>query len=246
MREMEATNAAYQAALDALAVSHAVKPREPSGIDLDEEERKLLEEEARLDAEISAVAKEKLELDAQPRQTLGKVEEWFVQRVARAEYEAHMLKEAHAAQTSVAAHTSAMLTDLKATNILDHVFHIWFDGYFGTINGLRLGRLASQPVDWTELNAAWGETLLLLVTMSRTQQCTFQGCTLVPLGNTSHVIFPDKSVCELYGSSDLSLGKFFWGRRYDAAIVAVLGCVKQLADHILTKSPNQALELPYK
>lgn len=247
LQEMEATNEAYKTALDALAVAPAPKASEPGGLDLDEEERRLIAEEARLDAAIAAAARDRAELELAPRLTLAKTEEWFVQRVARAEYEAQMLREQYAAQGSVAAHTELMLNELKATNILNHVFHIWFDGYFGTINGLRLGRLPSQPVDWTEINAAWGDAVLLVVTMARHQQLSFTGCTLIPLGNTSRVEFPDRSVCELYGSSDLSLGKFFWGRRYDAAIVAVLGCVKQLADHIAAKAGAAVkLELPYR
>lgn len=41
-----------------------------------------------------------------------------------------------------------------------------FDGHFGTINGFRLGRLPAVPVEWNEINAAWGHTLLLLHVMA--------------------------------------------------------------------------------
>ncbi len=68
----------------------------------------------------------------------------------------------------------------------------------------------------------------------------------MPLGNVSRIDLPDKSSLELYGSSDLSLGKFFWARRYDAALVAFLGCVKQLADHIVATAKRPDLTLPYK
>ena len=44
-------------------------------------------------------------------------------------------------------------------------FHIWHSGHFGTINGFRLGRLPSIPVDWNELNTAWGQTVLLLYSL---------------------------------------------------------------------------------
>jgi hypothetical protein len=33
--------------------------------------------------------------------------------------------------------------------------------------GFRLGRLPSQPVEWMEVNAAWGDVCLLLVTMAK-------------------------------------------------------------------------------
>lgn len=37
------------------------------------------------------------------------------------------------------------------------MFRIWFDGPFGTISGLRLGRTSSIHVEWDEINAAWGQ-----------------------------------------------------------------------------------------
>jgi beclin 1 len=37
------------------------------------------------------------------------------------------------------------LQRLKRTNVLDMVFFIWMDGDYGTINGLRLGRLRQSP-----------------------------------------------------------------------------------------------------
>ena len=60
---------------------------------------------------------------------------------------------------------------------------------FGTINGLRLGRVPGIPVsitlpflteiyrkqvEWAEVNAAWGQTLLLLYTIVRTLDYKFE------------------------------------------------------------------------
>jgi beclin 1 len=42
-------------------------------------------------------------------------------------------------------------------------FFIWKDGEYGTINGLRLGRLPNENVEWTEINAAFGQVAMLLV-----------------------------------------------------------------------------------
>ena len=42
---------------------------------------------------------------------------------------------------------------LKCVNVLNDSFYIWHDGEFGTINGLRMGRLVSNPVPWEEVNA---------------------------------------------------------------------------------------------
>lgn len=53
--------------------------------------------------------------------------------------------------------------------MLNDTFRIWHDGPFGTISGFRLGRTPEHPVDWNEINAAWGQAVLLLHTMA--QQC---------------------------------------------------------------------------
>jgi beclin 1 len=41
------------------------------------------------------------------------------------------------------------------------------DGCFGTISGFRLGRTPEHPVEWDEINAAWGQAVLLLFTMAQ-------------------------------------------------------------------------------
>jgi hypothetical protein len=43
-------------------------------------------------------------------------------------------------------HYKRHLEKLKHTNAFNDTFHIWHDGYYGTINGLRLGRLHTQAV----------------------------------------------------------------------------------------------------
>jgi len=83
---------------------------------------------------------------------------------------------------------------LKKTNLYNDAFHIWHDGHFGTINGFRLGDLPSRQVrslgvahspltdpawhlltatdrhfqvPWDEINAAWGQAVLLLYTIAK-------------------------------------------------------------------------------
>ncbi len=41
------------------------------------------------------------------------------------------------------------------------------DGPFGTISGFRLGRTPEVAVEWDEINAAWGQAVLLLHTMAQ-------------------------------------------------------------------------------
>ena len=58
------------------------------------------------------------------------------------------------------------LDALRQTSVLEDCFHIWFQGAFGTISGFRLGRLREE-VPWAEVNAAWGQAVLLLDMMTR-------------------------------------------------------------------------------
>ena len=88
-------------------------------------------------------------------------------------------------------HCSAQLEKLRKTNVYNDAFHIWHDGPFGTINGkrlwrqvlvwvftgvigLRLGRTAEHQVEWSEINAAWGQALLLLYVMAEKLHFQFQ------------------------------------------------------------------------
>lgn len=85
-------------------------------------------------------------------------------------------------------YTQAQLLRLKKTNVFNATFHIWHSGsHFGTINNFRLGRLPTAPVDWSEVNAAWGQTALLLNALARKIGLTFKRYRLVPYGNHSYI-----------------------------------------------------------
>lgn len=72
--------------------------------------------------------------------------------------------------------------------ILRHTFYdCRYNGQFATINGFRLGRLPNQPVEWSEINAAWGQTVLLLYALAKKMNFTFQRYKLVPFGNHSYI-----------------------------------------------------------
>jgi beclin len=82
-------------------------------------------------------------------------------------------------QTSLQ-HSADLLAKLEKTNVYADAFCIGVDGPFGTINGLRFGRsgavgsasgmpatVTAGPVDWSEVNAAWGLVVLCLKTIAR-------------------------------------------------------------------------------
>merc|ERR1712107_929293 len=119
-------------------------------------------------------------------------------------------------------HTQGQLDKLKKTNVYNAAFHIWHSGHFGTINGFRLGRLPSVPVDWNELNTAWGQTVLLLHSLARNIQLQFVRYQLVPYGNYSYVkVLSEDKDLPLYGSGGFRL---IWDTKFDAGMAAFLDC----------------------
>lgn len=167
-------------------------------------------------------------------------------------------------------HDSRLFEKLQRSNVYNDTFHISFDGYFATINSLRLGRLSNRPVDWPEINAAWGHALMLLTTIADKLDYKFEGYEPVPMGSTSKIIryepaspsssrlttrnapplAPKKQVLELYSSGDLPLGLTFMHRKFDNAMVAFLELVRQLGafverEHERRPLSDKPLRLPY-
>ncbi|KAI0066043.1 APG6-domain-containing protein [Artomyces pyxidatus] len=166
-------------------------------------------------------------------------------------HNANLLKSADqssqlAALRAAYAADSVTLERLERTNVYNDAFCIGHDGVFGTINNLRLGRVPGVPVEWAEINAAWGQTLLLLYTVARKLDFTFENYRLVPMGSFSRVerTTGDKATYELYGSGDLHLGRLLHNRRFDFAMVAFLDCLKQLVDWAKSQDPN--IDFPHQ
>jgi beclin len=114
---------------------------------------------------------------------------------------------------------------LKQTNVFNDTFFIWFDGPFGTINNLRLGRLPSQPVEYSEINAAWGEVAMLLATLEKRHKgFKFQRFRVVPMGSYSKI--------GPYGNLSRPLPLYWdggWRKGpYNRAMVAILNCLDEL------------------
>ncbi|KAF8424684.1 autophagy protein Apg6-domain-containing protein [Tirmania nivea] len=148
-------------------------------------------------------------------------------------------------------HDSRQLERLQRTNVYNDTFCIGHDGYFGTINGLRLGRLPNQPVGWPEINAAWGQTLLLLATVAEKIKFTFEGYRLKPMGSTSRIEKVEShhgeqtrvSSLELFSSGELPLARMFVHRKFDHAMVAFLDCLRQMGEFVESQDSN--VKMPY-
>lgn len=158
-------------------------------------------------------------------------------------------------------HDQHQLERLQRTNVYNDTFCIGHDGSFGTINGLRLGRLPNQSVEWAEINAAWGQTLLLLATVAERLKYNFNGYRLKPQGSTSRIEkleypqqFPDatRSInnrdrashsvaanpepkvtpLDLFSSGEMAIGRVLNHRRFDNGMVAFLDCLSQLGRYV--------------
>ncbi|GAA5935457.1 beclin 1 [Sporobolomyces koalae] len=147
------------------------------------------------------------------------------------------------------------LDKLQRTNVYNDTFCIGQESTLGTINSLRLGRLASisPPVEWSEINAALGHTLLLLQTISlKFGMRGFVGWKLVCKGSFSRIVKIEEGAngrgegesYELYGSSDLSISRVLQNRRFDFAMVAFLDCLRQLIEWVSER--DRSVRVPHK
>ncbi|KAK4521818.1 uncharacterized protein ATC70_004355 [Mucor velutinosus] len=205
-----------------------------------EELLKLQQEEAALDEELEALNKEMRGLDVQEEEFWEKSNEYQISlQQFQNERDSINLKYDHDVKE---------YERLQKTVVYNDAFCISHDGPFGTINGFRLGRLSSHQVEWSEINAAWGQTLLLLYTVASKLKFQFKMYRLVPMGSFSRIekVDGDSVVSyELYGSGDFGINKmFFLNRRFDHAMVAVLNCLKQLTDY--AEDRDKSLRLPYR
>lgn len=121
--------------------------------------------------------------------------------------------------------TQSNLVRLKQTNAFNAAFHLWHVGHFGTINGLRLGRLPTVPVDWEEINAAWGQVTILLSALARKVNLVFQRFKLLPFGSQSCIEdLVENKIYPLYGSGGF---RFLWDAKFDSGMVSFLDCLQQ-------------------
>ena len=228
-----------------------------------EELKKLEREKAAVDEEVAALEEEARALDIEEEQFWTERND-FALKLAE-------FQDVRDSVNSQYDHDSQQLEKLQRTNVYNDTFCISHDGKFGTINGLRLGRLSSVPVDWPEINAAWGHTVLLLATVAEKLNFKFEGYELQPMGSTSRIIRYDntpsnssrpdtqrissrpgkKSILELYSSGDMPLGLTFMHRKFDIAMEAFLECMRQLGAFVeresaKTSETGRGLQLPYK
>nr|CAJ27523.1 beclin 1 protein [Medicago truncatula] len=214
---------------------------------IEEEERRLeaaIEETERQNAEVNAELKE-LDLKSTRFKELEERRYWHEFNNFHFQLSHQEERDAILAKTEV---SQAHLELLKRTNVLNDAFPIWYDGEFGTINNFRLGRLPKIPVEWDEINAAWGQACLLLHTMCQYFRPKFPyRIKIIPLGSYPRITDTSNSTYELFGPVNL-----FWSTRYDKAMTLFLACLKDFAEFAKSKDqennipPEKCFKLPYK
>ncbi|KAJ2762243.1 autophagy protein [Coemansia sp. BCRC 34490] len=215
-----------------------------------EEERMLEETLGTLDAQVDAMCAQIAQLQAESR-SLEAEEDGQTQRRNELEAALDGFEAEQWALDDRYARLAAQLTQLQRTNVYNDVFNIAVAGDAGvaSINGFRLGgRSAPHSVEWAEINAAWGQALLLLQTVARRLSHDFVGYRLIPMGAFSRIerLGDDGAggVLELFGSGDMYLGRLFQTRRFDAAMAAFLACLDQIVHKIVGLNPQ--LRPPYR
>ncbi|XP_077251278.1 beclin-1-like protein [Tasmannia lanceolata] len=242
---------AYEACLQRFdADSHDVL----SETDFFREKMKVEEEERRLEAAIEeaekqcgAVNAELKELESKSKH-FNELEERYWHEFNNFHFQLTSHQEERDAILAKMEVSQAHLELLKCTNVLNDAFPIWHDGEFGTINNFRLGRLPKIPVEWDEINAAWGQACLLLHTMAQYFRPKFPyRIKILPMGSYPRIMDSSNNTYELFGPVNL-----FWSTRYDKAMTLFLTCLKEFADFANSKDQEnnipleKCFKLPYK
>lgn len=204
------------------------------------EEQELVQELETLKQENEKIDSE-LEVQTRGKERLEEQEEQYWRQYSLHKQQLLLAEDEYRSLDCQLRYNQSQLDKLKKTNVFNATFHIWHSGHFGTINGFRLGRLPSIPVDWNELNTAWGQTVLLLHSLVKRIKLQLQRYQLVPYGNYSYikVLAEDKDL-PLYGSGGFRL---IWDTKFDAGMAAFLDCLQQFKEEV--EKGDSGFHLPY-
>ena len=87
-------------------------------------------------------------------------------------------------------------------------------------------------MEWSEINAAWGQTALLLWALARKVGINFNKYQVVPYGSYSYIKnLTDEKTLPLYGSGGF---RMIFDSKFDSAMVAFLDCLTQFANEVST------------
>uniref|UniRef100_A0A023FZR2 Putative beclin-like protein n=2 Tax=Amblyomma TaxID=6942 RepID=A0A023FZR2_AMBPA len=217
--------------------------------ELDAEFRRLEQEEQELLGAVEKIEKERTEVESERKrlseqlERLRSDEDRYWREYSDLNRQLMQCADDHASVERQLKYSENKLSQLHKTNVFNATFHIWHNGHFGTINNFRLGRLPNVPVEWSEINMAWGQTVLLLYALAQKMEMTFQRYRLVPFGNHSYLVCLEDRTRELplYFAGGF---KFLWDTKFDHAMVAFLDCLQQFKEQVSKMDSNFCL--PYR
>ncbi|KAL1781403.1 beclin-2 [Sigmodon hispidus] len=217
-------------------------------MELQAELQVLEQEEARLTRELVDIDKDHARIGAELRaaqaasEELRKQTEWYW-----IDYSAWKME-----QLDLVAHLSSVENQLEyakrqqrhleKTNILNMTFTILDEGPLVIINNFCLGSLPRIKVGWSEINAAWGQTALLLFSLSKLVGLQFKRYQLVPIGSHSYLrSLTDDRILLLFSDSSHSV---FLDNKFNCEMKAFLDCLKQLVKEV--EKEEEGFFLPYR
>eukprot|EP01116_Phalansterium_solitarium_P011178 TRINITY_DN2679_c0_g1_i3.p1 TRINITY_DN2679_c0_g1~~TRINITY_DN2679_c0_g1_i3.p1 ORF type:complete len:345 (+),score=53.17 TRINITY_DN2679_c0_g1_i3:94-1128(+) len=206
-----------------------------------------------------AKVQEDIELARQDERAVQDDQDRFWAKFTRYVSQRDMLRDMHAVLQSKIDYGKQCLHELDLHNVYQDTFYISAAGKssVATINGFRLGRLPDAQVPWEEINAAWGQAVLLLYIMAKKTTFSFTMYRLRPMGNRSTVETKSGDlVLNLHGCDDLGFGSWLssWpfahkqpaaaaASTFDDAMVAFLSCLGEMSSYARQHSPQ--LDMPY-
>lgn len=127
-------------------------------------------------------------------------------------------------------------------HIMLDMFCISENESLGTISGFRLGSTGGIPVEWWEINTAWGQAVLLLDMVRDFLAIQFDSGRIVldPCGSYSRILERGKGYHDLYGP----VHKFLCAG-FDKAQVLFLQCIQQVEKELQGRAATYSFELPY-
>lgn len=137
------------------------------------------------------------------------------------------------------------LDKLMQVNIINDAFYIWYAGPYGTINNFRLGNSPLKPIEFSEINAALGETAFVIHLIASRCKLDFKQYQIIPMGSFPKIYKSDdrnKSLYPLY--IDQSSFSFFPKRNFNFALNGFMSCIQELGDYVAFYDPT--MTMPYK
>ncbi|OBS72106.1 hypothetical protein A6R68_13317 [Neotoma lepida] len=208
---------------------------------LEQEEARLAQElrdidhhHARIAAELRAAQAESKELNQQ------EVQHWIDYAALKMD-QLELMDQLSSVENQLA-YAQRQLRRLRKTNIFNLTFTILDEGPLGIINNFRLGCLPGIQVGWHEINAAWGQTALLLFSLAKIARLQFQRYQLVPCGNHSYLkSLTGDGVLLLFSDGSHSV---FLNNKFDRGMKAFLDCLQQFVEEV--EKEEGCFFLPYR